>query len=127
MMQMTELLDDAREHSAMSIIAGDFSTGAHGLARLSPYYAGGIERIRSVAIGEVCDADSDAELSTIGLSESEAWVNDLWSESEINPGFHDPFPSDITTHSRLAGWVAGKVLHTLSLFACPALTTHCTV
>ena len=46
MMQMTELLDDARVHSALSIIAGDFSTGAHGLARFSPYYAAGIERIR---------------------------------------------------------------------------------
>ncbi|KAJ2713746.1 hypothetical protein H4R19_002091 [Coemansia spiralis] len=121
--QLCDLLQDSRAQAAAlphQLVFGDFNTFAHSLARLSPKYAQGWYRFRS-----------------LGMSEPEWWVHNIlsWYASDgsvnqrlrneapsgaqafsgaelraaVNPGWWDPFDAvrDITI-SNHAGWMTAK-------------------
>lgn len=94
--QFMEVMEDAcalpKEQPV--IIAGDFSTKAHGVARLSPWYCGDWMRV-----------------GTLGSTEAEVWEEMLWGDEELNPGFFDPFEEHVVTYSAKNGWLQAKTDH----------------
>ncbi|KAJ1720214.1 hypothetical protein LPJ61_006193 [Coemansia biformis] len=121
--QLCDLLQDSREQAASvphQLVFGDLNTFAHSLARLSPKYAQGWFRFRS-----------------LGMSEPEWWVQNILSwyppdgcvnqrlrdssptdaqrfppellRAAVNPGWWDPFDTvrDVTI-SNHAGWMTAK-------------------
>lgn len=125
--QLCDLLQDSKESAREfphQLIFGDFNTFAHSLARLSPRYANGWYRFRSLGLTEpewwVKNILSwypdnhntqgyNKRLLDEGDPKNTLFADDILGAS-VNPGWWDPFdPIKDITISNHAGWMTAKV------------------
>ncbi|KAI8324739.1 hypothetical protein GQ54DRAFT_46608 [Martensiomyces pterosporus] len=122
--QLSDLLLDSSSSVPKlphQIVFGDFNTFAHSLARLSPKYASGWYRFRTIGLTEPEwwvknilswypeDGAINRRLEDQGLPDDLRFSSDVL-RAATNPGWWDPFDvmKDITI-SNHAGWMTAKV------------------
>ena len=54
-------------------------------------------------------SSNKCSIGSLGQSESQYWEANLWSDSELNPGFYDPFHVSTVTFTGYNGWYYAKV------------------
>ncbi|KAJ2351813.1 hypothetical protein IWW50_004590 [Coemansia erecta] len=123
--QLCDLLQDSRDsrdHGALhQLIFGDLNTFAHSLARVSPRYAHGWHRFRTLGMSEpewwvknilswsLNDGPLNTRLNEEGMADSVRFPSGILAAA-ANPGWWDPFdPVRDITISNHWGWMTAKV------------------